>query len=231
MSLKDDRTRKLILIGLGTVVICAFHFGTKLLPFTYRARAEEIGKLEDRHEELSGKLLRARRTVARLPELDAQLERLEARWATAQELLPEETEIAALLREVTFRGQACGVEFTLFKPLAPVPREHVTERPVEIKVVGGYHQIARFLNEIARMDRIVHVRELELEALPRGTDEVGTIQARFLAVPYVLGGMAEQEAARAPAGSGGVVDRVRRVVSGRQEAAAVGRGTQGGTEE
>ena len=81
------------------------------------------------------------------------------------------------------------------------------------------------------MDRIVHVRELELEALPRGTDEVGTIQARFLAVPYVLGGMAEQEAARAPAGSGGVVDRVRRVVSGRQEAAAVGRGTQGGTEE
>lgn len=208
MDLHDQRTARMILIGLCAVALLAVYFGTQLLPFTYRARAAQIGELGERQAKLSLDLQRARHSVARLGQLEADLAAAETRWERAQRLLPEETQIAALLRDITERGQKAGVDFLLFKPMPPAPQQGFTERPVEIKVEGGYHQVARFLNQISLMDRIVHVRDLDIEQVPPNEEDEdeGPARARFVASAYVLGGSAPV-AAEAASGEGSTSGR------------------------
>jgi type IV pilus assembly protein PilO len=223
MDLHNERTARWILAGLCTVGIFSVYFGTKLVPFTYRARAAQIGELTERYEQRSAELTRARASVAQLGALETELAFTEASWQRAQRLLPEETQVASLLREITLSGQAYGVEFTLFKPLPPAPQAEFTEHPVEIKVEGGYHQIARFLNRVATMDRIVHVRELEIGEAPpsaEGERAAAPASARFVAVAYVLGGTGVQGAAAPAAGAAvepkpGLIAKTREVVRGR----------------
>ena len=86
---------------------------------------------------------------------------------SAQELLPEASEMPDLLRQVTTAGNKAGVRFALFEPQAISPREFHVEHPIKIKVRGGYHQVGIFLSRLANLDRIVNVANLHVMT-PKG---------------------------------------------------------------
>ena len=143
----------------------------------------------------------------------------------ARRLLPDENQIASLLREITMRGNASGVEFTLFKPRPAVAREFYSEMPVEVKVEGGYHAIARFLAKLATMDRIVQVRDLQIEQAVDAESDGPTARGQFVAVAYVLG--VPPAAAPAPEAESGkkpgsLVGAAKKLVHGREKSAATG---------
>ncbi|MCK4415359.1 MAG: type 4a pilus biogenesis protein PilO [Candidatus Eisenbacteria sp.] len=235
MALKTNRPLQFILLGLLAAGLLIVYFGTQVLPFTHRARAEEIGELEHRQLTLDGQLMQARRMAADMPRVEAVHARLAEQWEDAREMLPEEAEMACLLREITFRGQSGGVEFTLFKPLPAVPRTFYSEKPVEVRVEGGYHQVASCLNRLAQMDRIVHVTELEIERVaPNGLEEEGpAARAHFFVTAYVLGEaeMAAQQADEPARGLRGAVDRLVRGRHATAEAASRAGGGAGGSDE
>jgi len=188
MDLRDPKTAKLVLGAIFGAALLYLHFGTAVLPFSYRARAVKSGELSRQYETLTAANRRARAAAARLPRLQAEAERLEMRWQEAQQLLPEATEMDALLREISFWGQSSGVEFALFKPVSPVVYAYHTEHPIEIQVEGSYHEIAGLLREVASMRRIVTVRELEIEQIPAHEQSRHSARAGFAAVAYTLGG-------------------------------------------
>ena len=221
MELRNKATAKLVLLGLLAAGLLYIYFGTALLPITHRARAAEIGELQERQEQLVVKLAQSRRIASTLPALEAEHGRMVKRWAQAQTLLPDETEIAALLHQIAWRGQQNGVEFTLFKPGPLTARSFYSEKPVEIRIEGGYHQIAGCLNALAQMDRIVHVHDLELEQIPPNEQPDGggpSARAHFFVTAYVLGvaqATAEAQAEQAK-DEGGLGSAVKRLVSGRK---------------
>jgi type IV pilus assembly protein PilO len=235
MALKPNRTLQFILLGIFAAGLLFVYFGTQLLPFTHRARADEIGELEQHQLSLDRQLMQARRVAAELPRVEAVHGRLVAQWEHAQELLPDEAEMAALLREVTFRGQSGGVEFTLFKPLPPVPRTFYSEQPVEVQVEGGYHQVASCLNRLAQMDRIVHITELEMDQIAANEleEEGPVVRAHFFATAYMLGGaeLTAEQTEEPPGGLRGAVNRLVRGRTATAEVAGRGRGTGGGSDE
>jgi type IV pilus assembly protein PilO len=77
------------------------------------------------------------------------------------------------------------VKFTLFKPQPPTDGEYYTEYPVEVSVVGGFHEAAAFLSEIANLSRIVNVSKLKMATFEKGRVEE-TVQATFIASAYTL---------------------------------------------
>ncbi len=241
MNLRSEQTGKLILLALGAAGLLFVYFGTHLLPIGYAVRAKEIGQLEEHGAKLAQDLVMARRTAGRLPALEAEHAALQAKWEQAQRLLPDRTEIAALLRDITQCGLRCGVDFTLFKPQPAVGHDFYSEKPIEVKVEGGYHAIARFLAKLATMDRIVHVRDLEIEQIPESDEATQVARARFVAVAYLLGVPPVSAPAEASAGPARkAVAAAKRVVMGRGEDKAAGgaksaghgrAGVQGGSEE
>ena len=235
MELQKKPAAKLVLLGIAAAALLYVYFATTLLPITHRARAATITGLEERQQQLETQLAQARRVAAQLPAIEDSYARLTRHWELARKLLPDETEITRLLGEISFRGQESGVEFTLFKPGPLVARGFYSEKPVEIQIEGGFHQIARCLNRLAEMDRIVHVHGLDIEQIQNSEHEKQgpCARAHFFVSAYVLGtaGAATPEA-EAPGGLGGAV---KRLVAGREgtpaPAARVAGAPQGRSEE
>ena len=77
-------------------------------------------------------------------------------------LLPNKTEIEALLVEINQSGLGRGLQFELFKPGAESRRDFYAELPIQVKLVGSYHDIGAFASDIGRLSRIVTLRNISL---------------------------------------------------------------------
>jgi type IV pilus assembly protein PilO len=71
--------------------------------------------------------------------------------------LPDKKEIPKLLKTISSVGKEAGLKFQLFRPRTEIPKEFYAEIPVEIKVVGGYHDVAKFFCQVGMLDRIVNI--------------------------------------------------------------------------
>jgi len=185
MDVKDPKTQKMLIVAVLMAAVIYFYFFAPFLPFGFRAQAAKHGELRQEYDRLSSDLSKARQMVNDLPRLRKEYNELHAAWLLAKELLPEEKEVAALLSKVTIAGQQSGVKFTLFKPNPPVDRDYYVEHPVEVSVVGGFHEVAAFLSEIANLSRIVNVSRLKLVSYAKGEPEE-VVQATFIASAYTL---------------------------------------------
>ena len=209
MNLKDPKVQKIMLGAMAVVILSFIYFGTSFLPFNYPVRRAKIQALEAEHEKLSAELEKARRIVGNLARLEAEYERLHEQWLSAQELLPEEQEMPDLLRKVTTAGVRSGVEFALFQPQAPAPRDFYSEHPVKVQIRGGYHQVGIFFSRLANMPRIVNVSRLQLTAPTSGkrgsgrrqTKAMSTVSAEFSLSAYTLSGGVANESIEAETAS------------------------------
>jgi type IV pilus assembly protein PilO len=185
MDLKNPKTQKMIIAVVLLAAVIYFYFFAAFVPFGFRAQAARYAELRQTYDKLTSDLAKARQMVNDLPKLRKEYEDLHAAWMMAKELLPEEKEVASLLSKVTIAGQQAGVKFTLFKPNLPLDRNYYVEYPVEVGVVGGFHEVASFMSEIANLSRIVNVSKLRLETFEKGKPDE-TVFAKFVASAYTL---------------------------------------------
>jgi len=186
MDFSNPKTKKFILVGVLSALAVYLYFFSTFLPVGHRQYSAERAELEGEFQRLSADLSKARQTLSNLEEVERQYEILTRRWDVASRLLPEEREVADLLRQVTLVGHQAGVEFELFRPGNPIAGEVYIEAPVSVKVTGGYHQVGTFLSEVANMERIVNVAGLRLEALDDESNPDDTMFATFTATAYSL---------------------------------------------
>ncbi len=153
--------RILIFSGVFVLLIAIFIF------VLYKPKLEKIGKLKKDLKSLETKLVVAKKNAADLKMFQKKMEEAEVQFKTAMRALPEKEEIPSLLTSISRSGQDVGLEFLEFTPKAEVRKEFYAEIPVSIKVVGGYHDLAIFFDKVARLSRIVNIRNI---AMGRGKD-------------------------------------------------------------
>jgi type IV pilus assembly protein PilO len=163
MDFKDPQVQKGIIVGVLCIIVGYVYFFTSFLPFFHHPMQAKIEALSSEYEKMSADLEKARKTVGNLAKLEAEYNRLHDKWVAAQGLLPKDKEVADLLRKVTRIGSQSGIDFLLFEPQPPVPKEFITENPVNVKVRGEYHQLGIFLSKIANLERIVNVSNLTVK--------------------------------------------------------------------
>lgn len=76
--------------------------------------------------------------------------------------LPDKSEMDALLTDINQVGVGRGLDFDLFRPEVEAFTDFYATLPVTIKVGGGYHDIAGFVSDLARLPRIVTVHNVAL---------------------------------------------------------------------
>jgi len=178
MDFKDPQVQKGVIVGILCALVGYVYFFTSFLPFFHHPMRARVESLSSEYEKMSAELEKARKTVGNLARLEAEYDRLHDKWVAAQGLLPKEKEVADLLRKVTRVGSQAGIDFLLFEPGAPIPKEFITENPVQVKVRGEYHQLGVFLSKVANLDRIVNVSNLVIK--PMETKREGGTQEREL---------------------------------------------------
>ncbi len=85
--------------------------------------------------------------------------------------LPDRSEVADLLVDVSQTGLAAGLEFELFDPVGEVAKEFYAELPINIRVIGDYHEFGEFISGLAALPRIVTIHDVNIT--PRKKDRKG----------------------------------------------------------
>jgi len=197
IDFRDPNVQIAGLLIFVSVIVAFVFFASGMLPFGFQPRARAIAALETEYEAISADLMKAKQTASRLPQVKAEHDQLVARWEEAKLLLPTEKEMAELLTQVTVAGQRSGVDFVLFEPKPPVPRDIYMENPIEVTIQGGYHEIGMFLGRLSNLSRIVNVNRIDMKnvANPAGAELPEIVEADLDLSAYVL--MTDQQRAQA----------------------------------
>ncbi|MCF6354661.1 MAG: type 4a pilus biogenesis protein PilO [Candidatus Polarisedimenticolaceae bacterium] len=100
--------------------------------------------------------------AANLDKYKQQLEEMKQSFGAMLRQLPNKTEVAELLVDVSQTGLAAGLEFELFKPTGEVPKEFYAELPIKLKVHGGFHEFGEFISGLAALPRIVTIHDVRI---------------------------------------------------------------------
>lgn len=139
-----------------------------------KVQEEEIG-LRSSFEAKQGK-------AANLEKYRRQLEDMKQSFGAMLRQLPNKTEVAELLVDVSQTGLAAGLEFNLFQPSDEVPREFYAELPIKISVQGHYHEFGEFISGLAALPRIVTIHNIKI--LPLSKDTAGNLVLEATAKTY-----------------------------------------------
>ncbi len=124
-----------------------------------QANLEQVRKKEDT---LRGTFERKQKKAANLPALKQQLEDIKETFGDLLKRLPNKTEVAELLVDISQQGLGAGLEFELFKPGNERPADFYVELPIQIRVVGDYHEFGTFISGISDLPRIVTSHDIKI---------------------------------------------------------------------
>ena len=99
-----------------------------------------------------------------------QLRDIDSSLGTLLKQLPKRSEMDALLVDINQAGLGRGLQFELFKPAASeIGREFYAEMPIQLKVLGNYHDIGAFASDIGALSRIVTLNDIALTGTKDGS--------------------------------------------------------------
>ncbi len=94
-----------------------------------------------------------------------QLREIDTQFGALLRQLPNKSQMDALLVDINQAGLGRGLQFELFRPAArESAREFYAELPIQVKVIGTYHDMGAFAGDVAQLSRIVTLNNIALVA-------------------------------------------------------------------
>ena len=145
----------------------------------------DIDIRQGRLNTLRGDISRGVATARRLPEFQAQVTELEQRLDSLKAVLPEEKDVAEILRRVQGLATQSNLSIQRFTPQPQKQQQMYAELPYKLQAEGTYHDLGRFLDRISKFHRIINVSEISIKAKAQ-PEATSTIVAECIATTFVL---------------------------------------------
>lgn len=100
--------------------------------------------------------------AANLEEYRAQTVQMEESFTELLRQLPSQTEVPGLVDDVTDTGLGSGLAFATITLEPEAIQEFYIELPMDIEVVGDYHDFGTFVSGVASLDRIVTLHDFAI---------------------------------------------------------------------
>jgi type IV pilus assembly protein PilO len=146
---------------------------------------EDIAARRARLQAVRADIARGERTARELPQFRQRVASLEGQLADLSRQLPEEQDVADLLRRV--QGMATESNLTIrgFTPAAVAKKQLHMEWPIGLKLEGRYHDLGAFLERVSKFPRIINVGDIKIHAIeaPGGSS---TVTADCTATTFVM---------------------------------------------
>jgi type IV pilus assembly protein PilO len=145
----------IILVMMGCIIFLGYWFHTK-------DQLLELDKTAQLEKDLKFLFEKKAEQATNLEAYEQQLEDMRESFGAMLRQLPNQTEVADLLVDISQTGLASGLEFELFKPQPENPKEFYAELPISIRVVGEYHEFGNFVSGVAALPRIVTLHDIHI---------------------------------------------------------------------
>ncbi|MEZ5658507.1 MAG: type 4a pilus biogenesis protein PilO [Burkholderiaceae bacterium] len=162
-----------VLLMIGMVI------GICLLAYLlyWRGLQEEHQTAVSRERSLRSEFEEKMTKAVNLPVLRQQKNQVAQYVSILEKQLPSKAEMDALLSDINQAGVGRGLQFDLFKPSQVVVRDYYAELPINIRLVGGYHELGHFTSDVANLPRIVTLNDIALKL----DDKTGQISMEAIA--------------------------------------------------
>jgi len=160
---KNQRDQTKLAIGLIAVGLAGYFYS-----YPYAAREQQIDALRTRAETLDGQNAKARAqaTHGDVTKLSAEAARTGASLDAMRRLVPTESEVPALLEEISTAARRTGLEVSGVAPDPVLKGDEFDTYRYRVIVVGGYHALTAFLANVGSLPRIVAPVAFTLTAAP-----------------------------------------------------------------
>ena len=145
----------------------------------------ELERAKDDEVQLKLTFENKQHKAANYDKYKAQLAQMEQSFGTMLRQLPGETEIPSLIVDISQTGLAAGLQEKLFVPRAEIPRDFYAEKPINIRLSGGYHEIGNFVSGIAALPRIVTLHNITITPETAGIYDVLSMEVTAQTYRYL----------------------------------------------
>jgi type IV pilus assembly protein PilO len=166
-------------IGAAAVIIVALLYYV----FLHTEVGTKIDAAKRRKGELESQLANARQSQASYFADRDELVMRQQRQRELNKVLPEETEIAAFLSSLQQVSNVSGIDLKGWQPQEEQNQAYFAKVPMRLEISGRFHQLAKFIYEVGKLDRIINMENIELrDARLEGDDVI--LGARCLATTF-----------------------------------------------
>jgi type IV pilus assembly protein PilO len=124
-------------------------------------------------------------TARSLPRFQSDVNRLEQQLETLRAVLPEEKDVADILRRIQGLATQSNLTIQRFQPGKVVQQPMYAEIPYKLQAEGTYHNLGYFFDRVSKFPRIINVGAISIKAKTPPAQEA-TIVAECVATTFVL---------------------------------------------
>jgi type IV pilus assembly protein PilO len=167
----------MVALSVGLVGIAYYLFPN------LKEKGEAIQAINVELEDMNAKIVEGRAIEQKLPEFEQEVANLQRKLGDVQQILPTDAQTGDLLRWIKNMTDQSNLGLKTFAPGGLRPVNFYKEFPIEMDVVGRYHDLGIFLDRVSKYSRIINVDNLRIGSNQSGGDK--TIRASFTATTFV----------------------------------------------
>ncbi len=154
---------KVVILGLVVVLILGLGYFFKISD-----QRQELEAAERQESQLRLEFEEKAERAANLEAYEAQLEEMEEMLQVMLRQLPSRTEMPDLLVDISQTALAAGIDNELFEPRSEITQDFYAERPINLRMVGNYHEFGTFVSGVASLPRVVILTMNDISLQPTG---------------------------------------------------------------
>jgi type IV pilus assembly protein PilO len=134
---------------------------------------------------LQADIAKGSQTAAQLGQFKQQVTELEARLESLKAVLPEQKDVADLLRRIQMLAVQSNLAIRGFKPSPSVTKQLHAEWPIQLQLDGTYHNLGMFFDRVSKFSRIINISGLAIRGKEK-PEPTSTITVQCIATTFVL---------------------------------------------
>lgn len=160
IDINDPKVQRVLLIVLVGIVISGILIWFQILP-----TMKEYSVKEKERNEKQARVTQIKNVISELKSLKESVKRLQFETDSLEQMFLDKSDISALMNDLARIAAREGIKAASFKPdtKKTVTKPYYIEKKYEVVLIGGYHQIGSFLEELTKLDLILKVSDMKIE--------------------------------------------------------------------
>ena len=150
-----------------------------------RPAQEDIALRVAQLQTIRAEVARGQRTARELPQFRKRVTALQQELSDLSRQLPEEQDVADLLRRVQGMATESNLRIRGFTPQAVASKQLHMEWPIGLKLEGRYHDLGTFLERVSKFPRIINVGDIKIKAIDNASGPA-TLTVECTATTFVM---------------------------------------------
>lgn len=142
--------------------------------FYFSPQQEELDRAVAKEGTLKQDFAKKQAQVVNLEAYEAQLADMKEELRQMINQLPGKTEMPKLILEISQAALGAGISTELFQPGPEAMKGFYAEKPIQLRMVGSYHQFGTFISKVASLPRVVILTMHDVSLRPVGAAAAGS---------------------------------------------------------